>query len=80
MLMTEIEADLNWSFYFDPREFVEMHGELKLDKYKLTQFNYRKYAKTVSQIRKRIIEKSEVIKAEDAVEKDEGSLTLVKES
>ena len=42
--------------------------------------NYRRYATTVCKIRTRIIAKSEAIKENDALEKDEVSPTLVKES
>ena len=42
--------------------------------------NYRRYAITVSKIRTRIIAKSEAIKENDALDKDDGSKTLAKES
>ena len=34
--------------------------------------NYRRYATTVCKIRTRIIDKSEAVKAEDVIDKDEG--------
>ena len=42
--------------------------------------NYRRYATTVCKIRTRILTKSEAIKENDALDKDDGSKTLAKES
>ena len=42
--------------------------------------NYRKYATTVCKIRTRILAKSEAIKENDDLDKDDGSSILAKES
>ena len=42
--------------------------------------NYRRYATTVCKIRTRILAKSEAIKENDALDKDDGSSILAKES
>ena len=72
LLFQEIEDDSNWYFLFDPREFVWENDELKLENYKLNLLTYRRYAITVCKIRTKIINKSEAIKAEEYISKDEG--------
>ena len=80
LLALETDEDTSWSIKFDAREFCERNKELKMADFQLSVDELHKSATLLCKIRKKIIDKSKIIKAEDAEFIDELSSSKSQES